>query len=90
MVDRGVRGYRSDRRHISRDSPYHAGRLVEAFLEAGDAIAAQPMAGRVVPELGNQRIRERFVYSYRVLYEVGAARVDVLAVIHGRRLLDSI
>ena len=48
-------------RYVSRDSSYHAGRVVEAFFEAGDAIAAQPMAGRVVPELGNQLIRERFV-----------------------------
>jgi len=76
--------------YISRDSPYHAGRVVEAFFELGDAIAAHPLAGRIVPELGNPQVRERFVYSYRVLYEIGEERVDVLAVVHGKRLLESI
>jgi len=35
-------------------------------------------------------VRERFLYSYRVIYEVSSARVTVLAVLHGRRLLESV
>lgn len=54
------------------------------------AIAEQPQAGRIVPELGNVQIRERFLYSYRVLYEIDEQRIDILAVIHGKRLLESI
>ena len=46
--------------------------------------------GRVVPEFGNEQVRERFIYSYRVLYEIEASQISVLAVIHGRRLLESI
>jgi plasmid stabilization system protein ParE len=46
---------------IARDSTRHAGRVVEALFELGDAIAAAPMAGRVVPELGDARVRERFL-----------------------------
>lgn len=75
---------------IARDSPHHARRVVEAMFELGDAIAAQPLLGRVVPELGSASVRERFLYSYRVLYEIAPARIEVLAVIHGRRLLESI
>ena len=33
------------------------------------------------------KLRERFLYSYRLTYEIGSDRV---AVIHGRRLLESI
>lgn len=76
--------------YISRDSPYHAQRVVEMLYELGDGIAAHPQAGRVVPELSNAQIRERFVYSYRVLYEISDAQIDILAVIHGRRLLESV
>ncbi|MET0090960.1 MAG: type II toxin-antitoxin system RelE/ParE family toxin [Candidatus Thiodiazotropha sp.] len=50
----------------------------------------QPRIGRVVPELGQQNIRERFVYSYRVIYEIQPDELHILAVIHGKRLLESI
>lgn len=76
--------------YISRDSPYHAQRVVEMLFELGEGIAQHPQAGRIVPELGNAQVRERFVYSYRVLYEIGDTQIDILAVIHGKRLLESI
>jgi toxin ParE1/3/4 len=75
---------------IARDSPHHARRVVEALFELGDVISEQPQLGRVVPELGKSNVRERFLYSYRVLYEISEARIDILAIIHGRRLLESI
>ncbi|MCF6210058.1 MAG: type II toxin-antitoxin system RelE/ParE family toxin [Gammaproteobacteria bacterium] len=52
-----------------------------------DAIVDQPKAGRVVPELGNADIRERFLYSYRLIYEMSSGVISILAVIHGKRLL---
>jgi len=76
--------------YIHRDSPYHAQRVVEALLALGESIGEQPLIGRLVPELGDERIRERFLYSYRLIYEIGERRIEVLAVIHGRRLLESI
>lgn len=53
-------------------------------------IATHPLAGRSVPELNDKAIRERFLYNYRVIYEVRAECVDILAVLHGRRLLESV
>ena len=75
---------------ISRDSPHHAQRVVEGLFELGELIAAHPLAGRVVPELGDVQVRERFLYSYRLIYEARPDRIAVLAVLHGRRLLESI
>lgn len=77
-------------RFIERDSPQHARRLVDALFALGDSICDQPMIGRIVPELGRADLRERFLYSYRLLYEIAGQRVAVVAVIHGRRLLESI
>jgi len=34
-------------------------------------------------------VRERFLYSYRLIYELTAETIHVLAVIHGKRLLES-
>jgi plasmid stabilization system protein ParE len=75
---------------IARDSPHHAQCVVAALFELGDAIATHPLAGRSVPELNDQAVRERFLYSYRVIYEVRAERIEMLSVLHGRRLLESI
>ncbi len=46
---------------IARDSPHHAQRVVETLLDLGDVIAAHPLAGRVVPELNDTAVRERFL-----------------------------
>lgn len=55
----------------------------------GDSILDQPLIGRVVPEMGQAGIRERFVYSWRVIYRIGKDGIEVLAVVHGHRLLAS-
>jgi len=46
----------------------------------------------VVPELNNPSVRERFVYSYRLIYELRESEqaVHMLAVLHGKRLLSSV
>lgn len=77
-------------RFIARDSPHHAQRVVDGLFELGESISENPMIGRIVPELGDSNVRERFLYSYRVLYEIDAERIAVLAVIHGRQLIESI
>jgi toxin ParE1/3/4 len=40
--------------------------------------------------LADQNVRERFLYSYRLIYEISAETIRVLAVIHGKRLLESV
>ena len=76
--------------YIGRDSIYHAQQVVEQIFELGDSLTNQPELGRVVPELNNPLIRERFIYSYRLIYEINVFGVHIMAVIHGKRLLDAI
>jgi toxin ParE1/3/4 len=76
--------------YIHRDSPHHARRVVDAALDLAQSAAEQPLIGRIVPELGDPNIRERFLYSYRMLYAVGPERIEIVALIHGRRLLESV
>nr|WP_232210543.1 type II toxin-antitoxin system RelE/ParE family toxin [Nitrococcus mobilis] len=59
-------------------------------MEAVESLPVQPRAGRMVPELGQPAVRERFIYSYRLIYEILPETLHILAVIHGRRLLESI
>ncbi len=76
--------------YISRDSLYHAQQVVERIVDMGESLPMQPRLGRVVPELNNPEVRERFVYSYRLIYELKNDVIHILAVIHGKRLLESV
>jgi len=48
-----------------------------------------PELGRVVPDVDDPDVRELFVYSYRLIYEVTQDCIMILAVIHGKRDISS-
>ena len=80
------------RLNIARDSVFYAAAVVEKMLATAIGLNQFPDAGRVVPELDQANIRERFVYSYRLIYRliyrVEPERILAAAVVHGRRSLD--
>lgn len=71
--------------YIARDSHYYAQAVVSEILSTSRDIGDFPLIGRLVPEIGDERIRERFIYSYRLVYRVDPDRILVVAVIHGKR-----
>ena len=73
---------------IHRDSPRYASAVASKLVEHAELSASQPLMGRVVPEIRNETVRERFAYSYRVIYQVFPDRIRIVAVIHGSRLLN--
>jgi toxin ParE1/3/4 len=73
--------------YISKDSEFYAAAVVRKIVGLTRQMAVFPYAGRVVPELDDDSIRERFAYSYRIIYRVGVDTVTVAAIIHGKRLL---
>ncbi len=76
--------------YISRDSLYYAQQVVEHIFERGDQLPEQPESGRKVPELDDPLVRECFIYSYRLIYEIKETEITILGVIHGQRLLESV
>ena len=78
--------------YIARDSVFYAQQVAAKIIESGDTLVAQHTRGRVVPELNDPAIRELFVYSYRLLYEINDVEreIHMLAVLHGKRLLSSL
>jgi len=76
--------------HIARDSLWYAKAVASRVVETAETIPNFPELGRVVPELGDSTIRERFVYSYRIIYRLEREHVLVAAIIHGSRLLRSL
>ena len=74
--------------YIAADSEAYAASVVKTILTTASNFSRFPFSGRVVPEFGDERIREWFAYSYRVIYRVEDEIVTVAAIVHGRRLLD--
>jgi plasmid stabilization system protein ParE len=63
--------------YIAQDSKYYAKNVANKIIEKTE--------GRVVPEIDDPNIRELIVYSYRLIYEISPERIEILAIIHGRR-----
>jgi len=76
--------------YIARDSEYYAQAVVTEILSVSRSIGEYPLIGRVVPEIGDEHIRERLIYSYRLVYRIEPEQILVAAVIHGKRLLENV
>jgi plasmid stabilization system protein ParE len=73
---------------ISADSTTYAAAVVKTILNTARNLSSFPFSGRVVPEPGDESIREWFAYSYRVIYRIENGIVTVAALVHGKRLLE--
>jgi len=76
--------------YIGRDSEFYARAVVSKILQLARNLKDFPWIGRIVPELNDEHIRERFIYSYRVVYHIEQNRILVVAIIHDKRLIENI
>jgi toxin ParE1/3/4 len=75
--------------YIAKDSKYYSRRVIQEIVAKTETLTDFPEIGRIVPEISDQNIRELIVYSYRLVYEISAGGIEILAIIHGRRDFDS-
>ena len=73
--------------HIALNSPTYAKRMVDRITRRSEQIADQPLSGRKVPEYEAEDVRELIEKPFRIIYRIKSDQIDVLAVIHGARLL---
>jgi len=76
--------------YIAKDSVYYAKSVVRGLLEKAKRVIDYPEIGRIVPEMENLMIREVFVHHYRVVYKISDTDIIIVAIIHGKRLLDNV
>lgn len=76
--------------YIARDSAHYAAGFVHETREAARTLATFSERGHIVPEINEPHIRELFVRSYRLIYQVAGEEVYILGLIHGARNLKSI
>ena len=71
--------------HIATESRYYAKKVAQTIVEKTEDLVSFPERGRIVPEIGDAGVREIFVYSYRLIYEITPGGIEILGVIHGKR-----
>jgi addiction module RelE/StbE family toxin len=76
--------------YIGRDSEHYARSTIAKIIDFSESVVKFPHMGRMVPECKDKTIRERLVYSYRLVYKVGYTQILIVAVIHDKRLFNSI
>ncbi len=74
--------------YIAADSTSYAAAVVKKIVDTTRNLSRFPFAGRVIPEFGEENIREKLVYSYRIIYRIQEETITIAAVIHGKRLLE--
>ena len=90
MWTRVAQGHlRAIHNYIAADSPRHALRVVDRITRRTETLKLMPRLGAEVPEYGDDSIRELLYRSYRIIYRILPERIDVVAVIHGARLLPT-
>lgn len=73
--------------YIGRDSPQYAALTIERLIATVERAGDFPLSGRVVPEYGDQLVREILWRSYRIVYRVRGTSVDIVTVFHGSMML---
>ena len=74
-------------RYIAADDAAAARAWVEKLREQVRRVAGTPHAGRRVPELQREDLREVLLRHYRIVYRVEPHGIVVLTVFEGHRLL---
>jgi len=74
--------------YIAADSPAYAAVVLKNIVNQTRILARFPRAGRKVPEFDDENIRELVVYSYRIIYRLQQDETLIVAVIHGKRILQ--
>jgi len=74
--------------YIASDSTSYAAAVVKKIVDTTRNLRRLPFTGRIVPEFGEENIREKLVYSYRIIYRIQNQTITIAAVIHGKRLLE--
>lgn len=76
--------------YIAKDSEYYAALFAKKVNIIVKTIPQFPKAGRIVPEYRDENLREKIYENYRIVYRLKGEHVEIVAICHGARPLDSI
>ena len=74
-------------RHIARDQPVNAGRVIDRLTRRVEQLVAHPLSGRALDSFQRSDLRELIEPPYRVVYVIFPDRIAILTVRDTRRVL---
>lgn len=78
--------------YISLDSPLNAKRFVTSLFDAVERLAEYPLSGRVVPEFGDEQLREIIKRPCRIVYRINQTNslIEIVRIWHSARGIPEI
>jgi len=71
---------------LLNDSYFYAANFHDMIQIAIENLRKFNYIGRIIPEIGNSRVREMILGKYRLMYYVKSAdRIEIIAIVHGSR-----
>ncbi|MBI1768785.1 MAG: type II toxin-antitoxin system RelE/ParE family toxin [Bacteroidetes bacterium] len=89
-TDFAIDDLKSIHEYISKDSKVYADRYIEKLISRIDQLEGFPLSGRIVPEFGQENIRELIEGNYRIVYKINQDYIGIVRVQHAARLLKEI
>jgi toxin ParE1/3/4 len=75
--------------YIAADSPRYAAIFAKRVMQTVRAIPANPKIGRMVPEYGDPKFREKILQGYRLVYRITSQAIEIAAICHGSRIIQN-
>ena len=85
---RAVEDLEAIAQYIALDSSAYASAVIKRIFQTTHNLSQFPFSGRIVPEFGDESIREWFAFSYRIIYRLDESTITIAAIVHGKRLLN--
>ena len=76
--------------YIAKDSEVYATLFAKKINAAVKSIPQFPKAGRIVPEYGDENIREKIYENYRIVYRIKGEIVEIAAINHSSKPLENV
>lgn len=73
--------------YIALDNPTAATKWVERIFEKVKNLSSLPEAGRKVPEINRNEIRELIFGNYRIIYRIENSNISILTIRHSKQIL---
>lgn len=70
---------------IAKDSMKFANITVSRIIQDAEKLKNNPLLGRIVPEVNNEKYRELIRGNYRIIYTYDEMKVSVLSIHHSSR-----
>jgi len=76
--------------YIASDSKHYASLFANKILLIVKNIPQFPKSGRIVPEYGDENLREKVYQNYRIVYRLKDDIIEIVAICHGAKQLEDV